>query len=97
MTGRTSELMAAEDAGWDELHALMDSLTPEQAERPGYYPEGWTAKDLLAHVGSWLAEAGVILERISVGTYRPEEIDVDSMNRQFLEAEAVLLPGEGLI
>jgi Mycothiol maleylpyruvate isomerase N-terminal domain len=86
MTGRTSELMAAEDAGWDELHALMDSLTPEQAERPGYYPEGWTAKDLLAHIGSWLAEAGVILERISVGTYRPEEIDVDSMNRQFLEA-----------
>jgi hypothetical protein len=81
-----SELMAAEDAGWDELHALMDSLTTEQAERPGYYPEGWSAKDLLAHIGTWLAEAGVVLERISVGTYRPEEIDVESMNRQFLEA-----------
>src|SRR2546428_13749661 len=69
----TSELMAAEDAGWDELHALMDTLTAEEAERPGYYPEGWSAKDLLAHIGSWLAEAGVLLERISVGTYRREE------------------------
>jgi hypothetical protein len=44
-----------------------------------------SAKDLLAHIGSWLAEAGVFLLRIRVGTYRPEEIDVDSMNRTFLE------------
>jgi hypothetical protein len=80
-----SELMAAEDAGWDELHALVDSLTPEETEQPGYYPEGWSAKDLLAHIGSWLAEAGVFLLRIRVGTYKLEEIDVDSMNRTFLE------------
>ena len=79
-------LLAEEDAGWNELHALMDSLTPEEAERAGYYPEGWSAKDVLAHIGSWLAEAGVVLERIEVGTFRPEEIDIDSMNREFLEA-----------
>jgi hypothetical protein len=77
--------MAAEDAGWDELHALMDSLTAEAAEQAGYYPEGWSAKDLLAHIGSWLAEAGVFLLRIRVGTYTPEEVDVDAMNRTFLE------------
>jgi hypothetical protein len=80
-----SQLMAAEDAGWEELHALMDSLTPEETERPGYYPEGWSAKDLLAHVGSWLAEAGVFLMRIRVGTYKREDIDVDAMNQTFLE------------
>jgi hypothetical protein len=80
-----SELMAAEDAGWDELHELMDTLTPEETEQPGYFPEGWAAKDLLAHIGSWLAEAGVFLLRIRVGTYRPEEIDVEAMNRTFLE------------
>ncbi len=81
----TRELMAAEDAGWAELHGLLDGLTPGEAERPGYFPEGWSAKDLLGHVGSWLAEAGVVLERILVGTYRPEEIDVDAMNEQFVE------------
>ncbi len=80
-----SVLMAAEDAGWDELHALMDSLTPQETEQPGYYPEGWSAKDLLAHIGSWLAEAGVFLLRIRVGTYKHEETDIDAMNRTFLE------------
>lgn len=79
------ELMAGEDAGWNELHALVDSLTPEQAGLPGYYPEGWSAKDALAHIGSWLAEAGVVLEQIRVGTYQPEQIDIDSMNETFLE------------
>src|SRR5713226_3256305 len=80
-----TDLMAAEDTGWDELHALMDSLDAGQAEQPGYYPEGWSAKDVLAHIGSWLATAGVALQRISVGTYRPEEIDVDAMNQRFIE------------
>jgi hypothetical protein len=80
-----SELLTAEDAGWDELHALIESLDPTQAEQPGYYPEGWSAKDLLAHIGSWLAEAGVALEQVSVGTYRPEEIDIDAMNQRFIE------------
>src|SRR5207244_2244721 len=30
----SSELLRAEDAGWNELHALIDSLTPAEAERP---------------------------------------------------------------
>lgn len=79
------ELMAGEDGGWNELHALMDSLNADQAGFRGYYPEGWSAKDLLAHIGSWLAEAGVVLEQIRMGTHRPEEIDIDSMNETFLE------------
>lgn len=82
----TSELLAAENEAWTELHELIDSLTPEQAELPGYYSEGWSAKDLLAHIGAWLAEAGVCLERIGAGTYRSEEIDVEAMNRESLEA-----------
>ena len=81
----TSEMMGAEDAGWDELHSLMDSLTDEQAERRGYFSEGWSAKDLYAHVGSWLAEAGVFLIRIRMGTYELEELDIDAMNETFLE------------
>jgi hypothetical protein len=82
----SAELMRAEDAGWNELHALVDALTPEEAERPGYYAEGWSASDLLAHLGTWLAAAGAVLERIRAGTYRPEEIDVDAWNERFLQA-----------
>ncbi len=79
-------VLAAEETGWSEIRSLIDQLTPEQVERPGYYEEGWSAKDLLGHVGAWLAEAGVLLERIAAGSYRREDIDVDDMNRLSLEA-----------
>jgi hypothetical protein len=79
------EVLAAEDAGWSELHASIHQLTPEQVVLPGYYREGWSAKDLLAHIGAWLAEAGLMLERIAAGTYRRGELDVDAVNERTLE------------
>jgi hypothetical protein len=78
--------MAEEERLWMELHGLVDSLPPDKVAEPGYFVEGWSAKDLVAHVGSWLAEAGAVLERIRFGTYRPEEIDIDAMNKAFYEA-----------
>jgi hypothetical protein len=83
----TSErLRAEEERLWRELHDLVDSLPRGMVDRPGYFDEGWSAKDLVGHVGSWLAEAGVILERIRFGTYRRDEVDVDAMNAGFIEA-----------
>jgi hypothetical protein len=78
--------MEQEERDWKELHALVDGLPLDRVEEPGYFVEGWSAKDLVAHIGSWLAEAGVVLEQIRAGTYRPEEIDIDEMNRRFYEA-----------
>ena len=79
-------VLAAEETGWSGIRSLIDQLTPEQVERPGYYEEGWSAKDLLGHVGAWLAEAGVLLDGFAAGSYRREDIDVDDMNRLSLEA-----------
>src|SRR5262245_52727796 len=79
------DLRKAEDEGWHELHALIDSLPPAAVERPGYFEEGWSAKDLVAHIGAWLAQAGVALEQIGSGTYRADEIDVDALNGRYLE------------
>jgi len=84
-TGRAA-LRADEDRLWNELHALVASLPSREVDRPGYFEEGWSAKDLVAHIGSWLAEAGVVLERIRFGTYRREEIDVEATNRNFFDA-----------
>ncbi len=81
----TPELLAEEDRLWSELHRLVASLPEDKVEEPGYFVEGWSAKDLVAHVGSWLAEAGVVLEQIRFGTYRPEEIDIDAMNETFYD------------
>jgi hypothetical protein len=71
---------------WGEFQALLASLSPEQAERPGYFLEGWSAKDLLAHVAGWLAEAGQVLEQVRVGTFTGREMDIEGRNAVFLEA-----------
>jgi hypothetical protein len=72
---------------FDELHDLIDSLEPEERERPGYFPaDGWSVKDLVSHLGSWMAEAESQLLRIEGGTYVDEELDIDAMNAEFLAA-----------
>ena len=80
------EILAAERSAWAELHGLIDSVSPSDADKPGYYAEGWSAKDALGHIGAWLAEAGIVLEQIYADSYRPDEIDIDAMNDAFLEA-----------
>ena len=78
-----ANVLAEEQRLWTELHRLVDSLPGDKVAEPGYFEEGWSAKDLVAHIGSWLAEAGVVLERIRFGTYRSDEIDIDAMNAAF--------------
>ena len=53
---------------------------------PGYFEEGWTAKDVLAHVAAWLAEGVLALEQLRAGTFAGGEMDVDAMNATFLAA-----------
>ena len=84
--GPDRELLAEEDRLWTELHDLVNALPAGKVDEPGYFAEGWSAKDLIAHIGSWLAEAGVVLDRIRFGTYRSEEIDIDAMNATFYDS-----------
>jgi hypothetical protein len=86
LAGSDLELFSEESRLWAELHDLVDSLPGDQVEEPGYFEEGWSAKDLIGHIGSWCAEAGAVLDRIRFGTYRADEIDIDEMNRRFYEA-----------
>lgn len=77
----------AERAGWTELLELVRSLDLNEIARPGYYRNpDWSVADLVAHVGTWLAEAGVQLRRIEAGTYRPRTLDIDALNAEFRAA-----------
>lgn len=82
---RTADL-AGEAEAWHRLHELMYRLTPEMADVPGYFREGWTAKDAVAHIGTWMAQGAQMLRRIAAGTYVDDEIDVDAENERFLAA-----------
>lgn len=75
-----------ERTGWHAITAQVRRLTQEECMEPGYYadPE-WSVRDVMAHLGTWLAEAQIQLERMDVGRYEGHDIDVDGMNALFLE------------
>lgn len=84
MTDRKGELVLEDDRGWAGLRAMVDPLTAEQLTRDGYYPD-WSIKDLLAHIGCWMAEAATMLEQIRMGTYESGGLIVDAVNRRWYE------------
>jgi hypothetical protein len=78
------EVIREEDAAWLEFWPVVSSLSRDLMERDGYYEE-WSVKDLLAHIGSWQAEAAVMLEQVRMGTYSKWAGDVDAVNREWWE------------
>ena len=86
---RPSALAAidAESAGWYALVRLVRSLNLDERMEPGYYSDpAWSVRDVVGHLGSWLAEAQVQLERMAGGTYEGHDIDIDDLNARLLEA-----------
>lgn len=78
--------LPGEAEAWVRLHAAINRLTPDIAARPGYFEEGWTAKDAVAHLGTWMAAGAQVLRRIAAGTYQRDEIDIDAENARYLDA-----------
>jgi hypothetical protein len=81
-------LLRSEEEGWRELHGTLDSIPSERLEEPSVTPDGWSAKDVMFHVGAWLAECAVQLERMRMGTFDGGDLSgaaVDRMNRDWLE------------
>ena len=72
---------------WREIAVLCRSLGTDERVRPGYFRDtDWSVKDLVAHLGAWMAEAEIQLLRIEAGTYLDEPLDIDALNAQFLAA-----------
>jgi hypothetical protein len=77
----------AERRDWYEIAELVRSLTPAECLIPGYYRHpDWTVRDVVGHLGTWLAQAQAQFERISAGTYEGHDVDIDRLNAAFLEA-----------
>ena len=79
----------AELDGWYEIAGLVRSLTREECLESGYYRNpDWTVRDVVGHIGTWLAQAQVQFERLAAGTYDGHDVDIDKLNASFLEAMA---------
>jgi len=84
--GKREELSASEERAWNEFHDLIARFTPEELELPGANADGWSAKDVMWHIGCWIAEAAQQLECIRLGTYIDREWDdTDEINSKMLE------------
>src|SRR5262245_4539211 len=80
-----AEDIDAERLMWYELAELVRSLTPAECVEPGYYTDpDWTVRDVVVHLGTWLAQAATEFERIHVGTYEGHDIDIDGLNAALL-------------
>jgi hypothetical protein len=76
-----------ERARWAEITALTDMLTLGERLAPGYFADpDWSVKDLIAHLGMWLAESRTRLIDIAARAYEPRDIDVDHRNADELAA-----------
>jgi hypothetical protein len=79
----------AERRGWYEIVDLVRLLTPDECIKPGYQRDpDWTVRDVVAHLGTWLAEAQAQFEQMRVGTYEGHEVDIDALNAALLAGMA---------
>jgi hypothetical protein len=86
VTSITDELIVEEDAACARFHEQLHRFDADRTslERAGYH-EAWSVKDLLAHLGSWMAEAATILEQIRMGTHERTPLDVEANNARYHE------------
>ena len=86
---RFAEALDAERRGWYALIELVRSLSPAECIEPGYYADpDWSVRDVVGHIGTWLAEAEVQFERIRAGTYEGHDVDIDALNARFPGGDA---------
>jgi hypothetical protein len=77
----------SERAGWYEIAEVVRSLTNDERLEPGYYRDpDWSVRDVVGHLGTWLAEAQQQFERITAGSYEGHDVDIDGLNATFLAA-----------
>jgi len=85
-----ARLLREEEEGWERLLAVFGRVPTDRLDEPGVTDEGWSPKDVLFHVGAWLAEAARQLERIREGTYVGEDDDVEDRNQAWFALSKTL-------
>src|SRR5688500_14086173 len=88
--GRREDLLRQEAEGWRRIDALVDGLTSEQIECPGYTDEGWSVKDMMWHVAAWSQDAARVLNDMKAGNWDGEDPSeeagyTDRVNREWFE------------
>jgi hypothetical protein len=64
-------------------------FSPEDFSGADITPAGWTPRDVMFHIGAWMAEAAMQMERMRAGTFHGagdiEGETIERMNREWFE------------
>lgn len=97
--GRREDLIRQEAEAWRRIDALVRGITPDQLERPGVTPDGWSVKDLMWHVAAWSDDTARVLGEMSAGTWDGEDPSdepgyTDRLNREWFDRSRTMDPNE---
>jgi Mycothiol maleylpyruvate isomerase N-terminal domain len=78
--------------GWNRIDGLVETLSSEELVRPGYTDEGWSVKDMMAHVAAWSDYTARVLDEMRAGTWKGDDPSdepggVDRMNDEWFERD----------
>ena len=90
MIGEAARLISEEERGWAEFRVVLGRIPKARLEEPSVTDDGWSPKDVMFHVGAWLALAARQLDRIREGTYAIDGITPDERNREWLALSRTL-------
>jgi hypothetical protein len=78
-------LLSDEERCWQELGDVFARIPADRFEEPTVTPEGWSAKDVMFHIGAWMADCGLQLERMRAGRFDPPEETLETIERRNAE------------
>lgn len=90
--GRREDLLRREAEAWARIDGVTEALSADELVQPGYTAEGWSAKDMMAHVAAWSDYAARVLDEIATGTWDgrdefAEPGSVDRLNAEWFERD----------
>ena len=90
--GRREDLLRQEAEAWGRIDGVVESVSAAELVRPGYTVEGWSAKDMMAHIAAWSNVAAGVLREISAGTRSghhawDEPGGIDRLNAEWFERD----------
>ena len=93
--GRREDLLRREAEAWGRIDGVVESLSAAELVLSGYTVEGWSMKDMMAHVAAWSTVAASVLREISAGTWTghhasDEPGGIDRLNAEWFERDREL-------
>ena len=93
--GRREDLLRREAEAWGRIDGVVESLSAAELVRPGYTVEGWSVKDMMAHIAAWSNVAAGVLRDISAGTWSGHHVSdelgaTDRLNAEWFERDREL-------